>query len=140
MTTTQTVIRDWQGLPLQGAGELYDQFKNDPEFLEYTADIEPDELLRLAVFGWNDGASFVPEDLPLLISKEWDAFQGEFDSEAAFAEDFFESTGQVNHEATKWLVIDWEATYNYSLQFDFFNYKIRDTEGNYRMFFWNANA
>lgn len=53
---------------------------------------------------------------------------------------FFESTGQVNHEATKWLVIDWEATYNYSLQFDFFNYKIRDTEGNYRMFFWNANA
>lgn len=140
MTTTQTVIRDWQDFPLQGAGELYDQFKNDPEFLEYTADIEPDELLRLAVFGWNDGASFVPEDMPLLISQEWDAFQGEFDSAAAFAEDFFESTGQIDSETTKWLVIDWEATYYYALQFDFFKYKIKDTEGNYRMFFWSANA
>jgi hypothetical protein len=37
-------------------------------------------------------------------------------------------------------VIDWEATYNYSLRFDFFEYDVIDIDGQYRKFFWSANV
>ena len=46
----------------------------------------------------------------------------------------------IDQDATKNLVIDWQATYNYTWQYDFFNYEVIDLDGNYRRFFWNNNV
>ena len=134
---TKTALVAWNGETYTGAGETYDWLL---EQTEYTEDLDPDQILRLAIFAYNGGWSLVPEDLPTLIAQEEEAFAGEFSSEAEFAEDFFTSTGQIDEEATKYLVIDWQATYNYSLQFDFFNFDVIDIDGAYRKFFWNANV
>ena len=135
-TEAQKKLVAWNGETYKGASDYYEQFTTDPDFLEYTEDLDPDELLRLAIYAHNGSWGLVPEDLFMLIPEEQDAFSGEFRSEAEFAEDFFESTGQIDEEATKWLVIDWEATYNYSLQFDYFSYDVIDIDGNHRKFFW----
>lgn len=134
---TKTALVAWNGETYTGAGETYDWLL---EQTDYTEDLDPDQILRLAIFAYNGSWSLVPEDLPALIAQEEEAYQGEFNSEAEFAEDFFESTGQIDEEATKYLVIDWQATYNYSLQFDFFNFDVIDIDGAYRKFFWNANV
>ena len=134
---TKTKLVAWDSETYTGAGETYDWLL---EQTEYTEDLDPDQILRLAIFAYNGSWSLVPEDLPALIAQEEDAFAGEFSSEAEFAEDFFESTGQIDAEATKYLVIDWQATYNYSLQFDFFNFDVIDIDGAYRKFFWNSNV
>ena len=135
-TEAQKKLVAWNGETYKGASDYYEQFTTDPDFLEYTEDLDPDELLRLAIYAHNGSWGLVPEDLFMLIPEEQDAFSGEFRSEAEFAEDLFESTGQIDEEATKWLVIDWEATYNYSLQFDYFSYDVIDIDGNHRKFFW----
>lgn len=134
---TKTALVAWNGETYTGAGETYDWLL---EQTEYTEDLDPDQILRLAIFAYNGSWSLVPEDLPALIAQEEEAFAGEFSSEAEFAEDLFESTGQIDEEATKYLVIDWQGTYNYSLQFDFFNFDVIDIDGAYRKFFWNANV
>jgi hypothetical protein len=82
----------------------------------------------------------VPEDLPLLIAQEQEAFYGEYATEAEFAEAFFTDTGLLDEEATKNLVIDWQGTYRYSLQYDYHNYEVWDHEGWPRQFFWNSNV
>ncbi len=137
--TTTTDFMSWAYRGYAGTGELYQWLKDQTEF---TADLDHDQLLRLAMFAYNGSWALVPEDLPALIAQEEEAFAGEFSSEAEFAENFFESTGQIDQEATKYLVIDWGRTYDYSLQFDFFNYEVIDqTDGTkYRKFFWNANV
>lgn len=47
-----------------------------------------------------------------------EAFYGEYDSEAQFAMEFFEST---HDSLPDWVVVDWEATYASNLRFDFVN-------------------
>jgi hypothetical protein len=45
-----------------------------------------------------------------------DAYMGEYSSEAAFAEQYAEMHGE---QIPSWIVVDWEATWNYSLRYDF---------------------
>lgn len=136
---TKTEIADWDGKVYQGLGDLYDKLRQG-EFLEYTEDLNDDELLRLAIFGWNGRWDLVPEDLALLIPQEQEAYWGEYSSEAEFAEEKSIELGMLDEEATKNLVIDWQATYNYTWQYDFFNYAVVDVDGSYRRFFWSNNV
>jgi hypothetical protein len=143
---TKYKLRHWQGSGSDQRLEEWTQLEDlysmltNGEFAEFTSELDGDQLLRLALFAWNGSWSLVPEDLPALIAQEEEAYHGEYLTEGEFAEEYFESTGLVDHEATKWLVIDWEATYRYSLQFDFFSYQVWDYEGNPRQFFWNSNV
>lgn len=136
---TKTELTAWDGKVYNGLGDLYDQLRQG-EFLEYTEDLNDDELLRLAMFAWNGGWSLVPEDLPLLIAQEQEAYWGEYDTEAEFAEEKSIELDMIDQEATKNLVIDWQATYNYTWQYDFFNYEVIDITGGYRRFFWSNNV
>jgi hypothetical protein len=91
---------------------------------ELSEELEWEECLKLAVYIDNVltfGQSLNNDDLARYWEECQEADQGEFSSEADFAEDFFISTGQLDEEATKYLVIDWQGTYNYSLQFDYWN-------------------
>lgn len=135
---TKTALVAWNGETYTGAGETYDWLL---EQTEYTEDLDPDQILRLAIFAYNGGWSLVPEDLGHLIAQEEEAFFGEFDSEADFAEhvgteiDVFDQEGMPS-----WIVIDWQASYDRNLRHDFFDYDVIDIDGNYRKFFWNANV
>lgn len=135
---TKTEFTSWDGTVYQGLSNLYQQLQQD-EYKEYTADLDSTELLRLALFAWNGSWSLVPEDLWLLIPQENDAFWGEYKTEAEFAEEKSRELDLIDEQTTKNLVIDWQATYNYSWQYDFFNYDIIDSDGNYRRFFWHNN-
>ena len=138
MTTATKNLVAWNGETYKGASDYYEQFTNDPEFLEFTGDLDSDEILRLAMFAHNGSWRLVPEDLPALIAQEQDAFSGEYSSGAEFAEEISRDT--YAEEIPSWLVIDWQLSYDANLCHDFFDYQVIDQDGNYRMFFWNANV
>jgi hypothetical protein len=141
MTETKTArLVAWDGETYKGASHYYELFATNPDFLEYTEDLSPDELLRLAIFAHNGAWGLVPEDMQLFIAQEQEAFSGDWENDEQFAEDFFESTGQLDRQATKYLVIDWQETYNYTLSHDYFCYDVIDLDGSYRRFYWNANV
>lgn len=145
-TETRKPLRHWQGQgndqrleEWAGLEAIYEELTSG-EFAQYTSELTEDQLLRLSLFAWNGNWSLVPEDLPLLIAQEEEAFYGEYATEAEFAEAFFTDTGLLDEEATKNLVIDWQGTYRYSLQYDYHNYQVWDHEGWPRQFFWNSNV
>lgn len=138
-TETETNLVAWNGETYKGAGDWFDKFKNDPEFIEYTEDLNADEILRLALFAYNGAWGLVPEDMPLFISQEQDSFRGEAESEEEFTREIIEEMGYISKEMPSWVVIDYQATWNSALRFDFFEYQVIDIDGNYRQFFWYAN-
>ena len=137
-TKLEKDLTRWDGVGYHGTAELYNWLIDQTE---YTADCNHEDLLRLTMFAFNGGWSLVEEDLPALMAQEEWAYYGEADSEADFAEEYFISSGGVDEDATRHLVIDWAGTYRYSLEFDFFNFEVIDPETDrYRRFFWNANV
>jgi len=138
MTTATKNLVAWNGETYKGASDYYDQFTTNPEFLEFTGDLDSDEILRLAMFAHNGGWQLVPEDMPLFIGQEQEAFWGEFANGGDLAERVAAELGEA--AAPDWVVIDWQASYDRNLRHDFFDYQVIDIDGRYRMFFWNANA
>ena len=134
----ETQIIAWDGATYQGAGDWYDKFTTDPEFTEYTEDLDADEKLRLAMYAYNGSWGLVPEDLWLLISEEQDSYQGEAESEEEFTRELLEATGTIPEDFPSWVVVDYQATWDRNLRHDYFDYRVIDIDGNYRQFFWLA--
>jgi hypothetical protein len=140
MTVQQeTQIMAWNGETYKGAGDWYDKFTTDPEFTEYTESLDPDQILRLAMYAYNNGYALVPEDMDAFISEENDNFRGEAESAAEFTREIIEEMGYISAEMPSWVVIDYQATWDSALRFDFFEYQVIDIDGNYRQFFWWNN-
>jgi hypothetical protein len=139
MTETKTALVAWNGETYKGASDFYDKFKNDPEFLEYTEDMDNDEILRLAMFADNGGWGLVPDDMDAFIAQEQEAFCGEYESEAEFTRELLIETGTLPEDLPNWICIDYQLTWDTALRFDFFSYAVVDVDGNYRKHFWNAN-
>ena len=137
MNTTETKLVAWNGETYKGASDYYEQFRQG-EFSQYTEDLDPDELLRLALFAHNGYWRLVPEDLPALIASEQEAYQGEYDSGADFSEQIAEEIDPLPEGLANWIVIDWEASWERNLRHDFFDYEVIDVDGSYRRFFWRA--
>ena len=137
MNTTQTKLVAWNGETYKGASDYYEMFKAG-EFAEHTEDLDPDELLRLALFAHNGYWKLTPEDLPALIAEEQEAYWGEFESGADFAQDITEHIDPLPDGLPDWIVIDWEASWERNLRHDFIDYQVIDTDGDYRRFFWRA--
>ena len=138
-TETKTNLVAWDGETYKGAGDWFDKFKNDPEYTEYTEDLNADEILRLALFAYNGAWGLVPEDMALFISQEQDSFRGEAESEEQFTCEIVEEMGYISSDMPSWVVIDYQRTWDSALTHDFFSYKVIDTDGDYRLFFWWAN-
>lgn len=137
---TQTKLAAWNGNTYNGAGEWYDKFTTDPEFLEYTEELDQDEILRLAIFAYNNGWMLVPEDMPLFVAQEQEAFWGEFASGAEFAQHVADEIDNLPEGIPSWIVIDWERSWEANLRHDFYEYDVIDINGSYRKFFWNCNV
>lgn len=134
----ETQIIAWNGETYKGAGDWYDKFTTDPEYTEYTQDLDKDEILRLALYAYNGAWGLVPEDLPALISEEQESYQGEAESEEEFTRELLEETCSIPQDLPSWVVIDYQRTWDSALRFDFFEYQVIDIDGNYRQFFWRA--
>jgi hypothetical protein len=153
MTKLTTVTEEAQLTDSQGwlyRGDEHAPLTTVPQIMdilystELGEELDWEECLKLAVYADNVmayGEDLTNDRLAELWEECQEEFQGDFSTEAEFAEDFFTSTGQLDEEATKWLVIDWQGTYNYSLQFDYWNAYIyaRNNETNaievFRFFF-----
>jgi hypothetical protein len=135
-TKTKTNLVAWNGETYKGAGDWYDKFKTDPEYLEYTEDLNPDELLRLALYAYNGSWQLVPEDLCLLVAQEQDNYRGEAESAEEFTREIIEEMGYITEDMPSWICIDYQRTWDSALRFDFFEYQVIDIDGNYRQFFW----
>ena len=137
MNTTETKLVAWNGETYTGASDYYDRFQTD-EYAEHTEDLDPDELLRLALFAHNGYWKLVPEDLPALIAEEQEAYWGEFESGADFAQHIAQEIDLIPEGLASWIVIDWELSWERNLRHDFIDYQVIDTDGDYRRFFWRA--
>jgi len=108
---------------------------------------EWEDCLKLAMFVGDKvwvGETLDADRLNELHREMEEAYQGEYASEAEFAEDFMFATGVFDTDALKDLVIDWQATYTYSLQHDYFNTYVycRNEEENdvdVKRYFWRAD-
>ena len=138
-TKTKTNLVAWNGETYKGAGEWYDKFTTDPEFTEYTESLDPDELLRLAIWAYNGGWGLVPEDMPVFIGEEQENYRGEAESPAEFTREVIEEMGYISADTPSWIVIDYQATWDSALRHDFIEYAVIDIDGNYRQFLWWAN-
>ena len=138
-TETKTNLVAWNGETYKGAGDWYDKFTSDPEYLEYTEDLNNDELLRLALYTYNGSWQLVPEDLCLLVAQEQDNFRGEAESAAEFTREIIEEMGYITEDFPSWICLDYQRTWDSALRFDFFEYQVIDIDGNYRQFFWWNN-
>lgn len=135
-TETKTNLVAWDGETYKGAGEWYDKFTTDPEFTEYTESLDADEILRLALFAYNGAWGLVPEDMTAFIGQEQESYRGEAESEEEFTRELLEETGDIPENLPSWVVVDFQATWDRNLRYDFFEYRVIDIDGNYRQFFW----
>jgi len=134
-TKTETNLVAWNGETYKGAGDYYDRIRADERF----EDLDADEALRLAIYAYNCHADANGMDLEALLTEEQEAFYGENDSEADFTENFvLETQGHDLDNLPNWLVIDWQATWDSALRFDFYSYDVVTVDGEYKKFFWRA--
>jgi len=87
---------------------------------DVTAEIEHDDLERLARFIENNYSISdyiqLTDEIASIIRDEEDSFFGTYESEADFAETFYSDTEPT---IPSWVVVDWLAPFDYSLQYDF---------------------
>ncbi len=131
MTTTGNKILAWNGETYTGAGMLFDYIDKHEDF----ENLDHDEKLRLAIYGYNQNA--LPKELFELLESEQENYEGENTSEEEFARELMEPL-LINWELPDWVVIDYAATWQSALRFDYFTYRVIDIDGDYRQFFWRA--
>lgn len=137
------IITDFGGVAYNGLREIVDHIKKT-ELPEIELDL--DEVMRLAIYTWNncetDLALLTADRLAQILEMENDAFVGEFDSEADFAEEMAIEFGLIDSEAIRNVVVDWEGTYRYTFQYDYYNYEarfIQDSELVMARYFWGSH-
>jgi hypothetical protein len=132
MTIIQTITEESQ--LTDSEGWTYREDDSRPSYvlpqimnLLYTTELEEEldwhEQLKLAVYVSNVAAfdDLTPERLNELYQESEENFEGEFANEGEFAEEFLTRCGDLDSRATENLVIDWQGTYDYAFQFDYFN-------------------
>ena len=112
---------------------------------ELEEELDWDDTLKLAVYisnvaSWDD---LTPDRLNELWAECEENYHGDHSSEGEFAEQFLNDVGMIDEEATANLVIDWQGTYNYTLQHDYFNIfviaKNEETSAfEVKRFFWRS--
>lgn len=152
MTKIQTLTNDAQLTDSQGWAYRDDEHRPSstiPQIMNllYKTELEEEldwnEQLKLAVYIDNVAAfdDLTPDRIIELYWESVENFHGEHSSEAEFAENFLTEVGLVDEDAIANLVIDWQGTYNYSLQYDYFNISViakNDASNSFEImrFFW----
>jgi hypothetical protein len=67
-------------------------------------------------YGYSAVDAFIEEFGLDCVSSFTESYQGEYSSEAQFAEQFCEDMG---YEVPSFVIVDWQATFDYNLQYDY---------------------
>ncbi len=87
---------------------------------ELTEEMDFEEQLQIALLLDDEHrfSEITPEILADTIERHRETFWGDFESVGAFAEHYFDEIGET---VSPNIVVNWDATYNYALQYDFMN-------------------
>ena len=138
LITEEAQLTDSQGWLYRGEDNRPDTAIPQIMNLLYTTELEEEldwgQMLTLAAYVsnvdlWSD---LTPEKLEELWAECLENYEGSHSNEGEFAESFLENVGMIDEEATRNLVIDWQATYDYTLRHDYFNVYVyaKNTETN----------
>jgi len=117
----ELMFQDFEGFPKA----WYCESSAPPAILWEWIDLRDDERLAFGAYVDNigDGAT---------IEGFREAWQGQWDSGADFAEHIAEECGYVTKDLPSWIVIDWETSWKCNLGFDYF--EADDADGNNHIF------
>jgi antirestriction protein len=114
------MFQDMEGIPEGMASECH----VNEDLWDWIALDESDRVI-LALYraqGYNDAS----------IEDARESYAGQYDSEADFAQQTAEDCDQIPKDLASWIVIDWQASWDGGLRFDYFTAK--DEDGNLHFF------
>jgi len=117
----ELMFQDFEGFPKA----WYCESSAPPAILWEWLDLRDDERLAFGAYAEHIGGEVTVEEFR-------DAWQGQWDNGADFAENIAEECGYVPKGFPAWIVIDWEATWKSNLRFDYF--EETDSEGSNHIF------
>lgn len=107
------MFQDFEGFPKC----FYSESANADDLEKLFDFINMDEDDRKLIEMYADATGYDMQDIDL--SDVQDAFHGTADSEADFAEQIAEECGEIPKDMPSWIVIDWEASWNCNLRYDY---------------------
>lgn len=113
------MFQDMEGIPDGMASES----SIEAELWDFLA-LDDDDRAILAMYRKNCGEGD--------IDQAREAYAGQYDSEADFAQQTAEDCDQIPKDLASWIVIDWQASWDSGLRFDYFTEK--DDDGNLHFF------
>lgn len=116
------MFQDFEGFP----EAWYSESSAPGTILWEWLELSEDEQLAFGAY-----ASNFPGD-QVTIDDFRDAYQGQWDYPAEFAQHIAEECGEIPADLPAWIVIDWEASWNCNLRHDYF--EARDTHGQLHIF------
>ena len=105
----ELMFQDFEGFPRA----WYSESSAPADILWEWLEMSDDEQDAFAVYADHMGGD-------VSVDGFRDAYQGTADSEADFAERTAEDCGEIPKDLPSWIVIDWEASWNCNLRFDYF--------------------
>ncbi len=108
-TDPEFMFQDFEGFPRA----WYSESSAPPDIFWEWLELSDEERAAFGVYADNMGGDVTVEDFR-------EAYQGAWDSGAAFAENIAEECGEIPKDLPTWIVIDWEASWNCNLRFDYF--------------------
>jgi antirestriction protein len=115
------MFQDYEGFPEC----YYSESMSDTELNQLFDYLNMDEDDRKLLDMYAEATGYGIEDITLRDAQ--DKFYGTADSEADFAEQIAEDCGEIPKDLPSWIVIDWEASWNCNLRYDYNT--ARDDEG-----------
>lgn len=107
------MFQDYEGFPEC----FYSESMNSSEIEKLYEFINMDEDDRKLIEMYAEATGYSIDDIDL--SRAQDAFHGTADSEAEFANRMAEECGDIPKDLSSWIVIDWEASWNCNLRYDY---------------------
>ena len=104
----ELMFQDFEGFPRA----WYEESSAPPAILWEWMEMSENERDAFAVYADHMGGDVSVDDFR-------EAYQGTADSEAYFAETLAEECGEIPKDLPSWIVIDWAASWNCNLRFDY---------------------
>jgi antirestriction protein len=104
----EIMFQDFEGFP-----SWYSESSAPADILWEWLELDENEREAFGGYADNFGGDASIEDFR-------DAYRGQWESGAAFAENTAEECGEVPQNLPAWIVIDWEASWNCNLRHDYF--------------------
>jgi antirestriction protein len=120
-TDPELMFQAFEGFPRA----WYSESSAPPDLLWEWLEMSEGERAAFGVYADNMGGDVTVDDFR-------EAYCGSWDSEAEYAEHTATECGDIPENLPSWIVIDWEASWNCNLHFDYFTG--RDADGDLHIF------